>query len=59
MTGFGEGAMRPKLRLVAMLGALLAGLLVAGPAKAQKSGGVLQMLDFASPASMSIHEESR
>src|SRR5690348_17576657 len=30
----------------------------AAPALAQKSGGVLQMLDFASPASMSIHEES-
>src|SRR5579864_9052864 len=30
----------------------------AAPAAAQKSGGVLQMLDFASPASMSIHEES-
>ena len=28
------------------------------PAAAQKPGGVLQMLDFASPASMSIHEES-
>jgi len=31
---------------------------LAGPALAQKTGGVLQMLDFASPASMSIHEES-
>jgi peptide/nickel transport system substrate-binding protein len=30
----------------------------AAPAMAQKSGGILQMLDFASPASMSIHEES-
>ena len=28
------------------------------PAFAQKAGGILQMLDFASPASMSIHEES-
>jgi len=41
---------------------LTMGLLVlacgAGPALAQKSGGILQMLDFASPASMSIHEES-
>ena len=26
-------------------------------ARAQKSGGVLKMPDFASPASMSIHEE--
>jgi peptide/nickel transport system substrate-binding protein len=42
--------------------AILGGLMVAiggtGQAVAQKSGGVLQMLDFASPASMSIHEES-
>ena len=36
------------------------GLAVAlvGPALAQKPGGILQMPDFASPASMSIHEES-
>ena len=38
--------------------ALLMALGLAGPVMAQKSGGVLQMLDFASPASMSIHEES-
>jgi peptide/nickel transport system substrate-binding protein len=37
---------------------LLLGLAGAAPAVAQKSGGILQMLDFASPASMSIHEES-
>src|SRR5205085_7621779 len=30
----------------------------AAPAAAQQQGGILQMLDFASPASMSIHEES-
>ncbi len=40
----------------------LAGLLLAaaafGPAFAQKPGGVLQMPDFASPASMSLHEAS-
>src|SRR5438445_6911021 len=29
-----------------------------GPAFAQKPGGILQMPGFASPASMSIHEES-
>src|SRR6267378_6906618 len=36
------------------------GLAVAlvGPALAQTPGGILQMPDFASPASMSIHEES-
>jgi len=38
--------------------ALISGMLAASPAGAQKSGGILQMLDFASPASMSIHEES-
>lgn len=50
--------MRRRLRLVAMAGGGLAGLCLAGPGVAQKSGGILQMLDFASPASMSIHEES-
>src|ERR1700749_15209 len=39
------------------LGAAIA-VLAAQTAVAQKSGGILQMLDFASPASMSIHEES-
>jgi peptide/nickel transport system substrate-binding protein len=41
-----------------MVGAIL--LIAAGlaPALGQKPGGILQMLDFASPASMSIHEES-
>src|SRR6266852_2138158 len=38
--------------------ATLAALLVAPAALAQKSGGILQMPDFASPASMSMHEES-
>jgi peptide/nickel transport system substrate-binding protein len=36
----------------------LASVAGAGPALAQKHGGILQMMDFASPASMSIHEES-
>src|SRR6267154_5067704 len=35
-----------------------AALLAAPAASAQKSGGILQMPGFASPASMSIHEES-
>ena len=42
-----------------MLGAampLFAALLAAQPTSAQKPGGILQMLDLASPASMSIHE---
>ena len=37
---------------------LLTALSTAPAALAQKPGGILQMLDFASPASMSIHEES-
>ena len=46
------------LRSYVMAGALLAAALLAGPAFAQKPGGILQMPGFASPASMSIHEES-
>src|SRR5229473_860661 len=49
--------MTRKLRAVAAAGGLLVASLV-GPALAQKPGGILQMPDFASPASMSIHEES-
>ena len=45
-------------RLFAIIGGLLLALAGTPPALAQKSGGILQMLDFASPASMSIHEES-
>jgi len=37
---------------------LAAAFLLAFPATAQKAGGTLQMPNFASPASMSIHEES-
>src|SRR5215469_177301 len=40
------------------IGGLLLALAAVNPAAAQKTGGILQMLDFASPASMSIHEES-
>ena len=50
--------MTRRLRLIAAAGGLLAGLCITSPVLAQKAGGVLQMLDFASPASMSIHEES-
>jgi peptide/nickel transport system substrate-binding protein len=49
--------MTRKLRAVAAAGGLLVASLV-GPALAQKPGGILQIPDFASPASMSIHEES-
>ena len=44
--------------LLSFAAGLLAVLAGAAPAVAQKAGGLLQMLDFASPASMSIHEES-
>src|SRR5207302_6605442 len=49
-----------RLVLTAGLAALgsVAALVVGNTAAAQKSGGVLQMPGFASPASMSIHEES-
>jgi ABC-type transport system substrate-binding protein len=47
---------RFRLRLAAALIAVLLGLGPSG-ADAQKAGGVLRMPDFASPASMSIHEE--
>ena len=46
------------IRAVTVAAALAAGILGAPPATAQKSGGILQMAGFASPASMSIHEES-
>ncbi len=45
-------------RFFATLGFLLVMLASAGAAIAQKSGGILQMPGFTSPASMSIHEES-
>jgi peptide/nickel transport system substrate-binding protein len=46
-----------RLRSCLVAGALLAAL-VADAAFAQKSGGVLQMSHFDSPASMSMHEEA-
>ena len=42
----------------AAAGWLLGGLIGITPAFAQKSGGILQLPNFTSPASMSIHEES-
>ena len=39
-------------------GALLVAISAAGPASAQKQGGVLKLSHFDSPASMSILEES-
>jgi peptide/nickel transport system substrate-binding protein len=46
------------LRACLAAGGLLAASLAASTALAQKAGGILQMPGFASPASMSIHEES-
>src|SRR5512133_1643591 len=46
------------LRAVAAAGTLLGALFAADTAFAQKSGGVLKVYFFDSPASMSIHEES-
>ncbi len=43
-----------KLRVV--VAALVAAIAVAGPARAQKPGGVLREWLIDSPASMSIHE---
>jgi peptide/nickel transport system substrate-binding protein len=53
-----ETSMKQKLRGSVTASVLLAASLVSGAAFAQKTGGTLHMLDFASPASMSIHEES-
>ncbi len=50
--------MKGRTRNLAILGPLIAVIGVVGPALAQKPGGILQMPGFASPASMSIHEES-
>ena len=53
-----EEFMRGRRDLLGGVAGLFAVMAATGPAFAQKSGGILQMLDFASPASMSIHEES-
>src|SRR6266851_1636207 len=50
--------MTQAIRAVTVAAALAAVVLAAPAAFAQKSGGILQMPDFASPASMSMHEES-
>ena len=50
--------MGPRLRTVVASGLMIA-LTVAGPAGAQKLGGILQFPIFDNPASMSIHEELR
>src|SRR5215475_2438704 len=46
------------LRVYLAAGGLLVTLCAPGTPFAQKPGGILQMPDFSSPASMSMHEES-
>src|ERR1700723_1372683 len=53
----GRGSMRTLVKL-AVLAAVVAVLSLAGPAAAQKSGGVLKIYHRDSPASMSILEEA-
>jgi peptide/nickel transport system substrate-binding protein len=53
-----EAEMIRILRALATAGVLFGGLFAAEPALAQKSGGVLKVYFFDSPASMSIHEEA-
>src|SRR5258708_4183205 len=50
--------MKQHLEAFAVATSLLVALLAAGPAVAQKQGGILKMYSPDSPASMSIHEES-
>ncbi len=50
--------MTQAIRAITVAAALAAVVLAAPAASAQKSGGILQMPDFSSPASMSMHEES-
>src|SRR5690348_10990836 len=54
----GGREMRVKLSALALAGAMVTGLLSGGVALAQKSGGILRLSHFDSPASMSILEES-
>src|SRR5271157_5341567 len=54
----GGNPMVRRVRPYLMTSTLFAALLVIQPAFAQKPGGILHMPGFASPASMSIHEES-
>jgi peptide/nickel transport system substrate-binding protein len=50
--------MKPVFRAALVTAALLTATVGMGPARAEKSGGVLRMPIITSPASMSIHEES-
>src|SRR5438094_6307245 len=50
--------MKGYLRGLGMAGALAGAMVAADAARAQKSGGILKVYFFDSPASMSIHEEA-
>ena len=50
--------MKPYLGAIAIAVPILVASATAGPAAAQKSGGILKMYSPESPASMSIHEEA-
>src|SRR5437016_9527158 len=50
--------MTAKVPSVAVAAGLFFWIAIAGPSSAQKSGGILKVYFFDSPASMSIHEEA-
>jgi peptide/nickel transport system substrate-binding protein len=50
--------MKRDLRMLAAVGLFVLALVAASPTFSQKSGGILQMSHFDSPASMSMHEEA-
>src|SRR5205809_7957250 len=58
VVGTGRNRMRRKLRACIIISTLAAALGSGGGALAQKSGGVLRVQHWDSPASMSIHEEA-
>src|SRR5205809_6061878 len=58
VVGTGRNRMRRKLRACIIISTLAAALGSGGGAFAQKSGGVLRIQHWDSPASMSIHEEA-
>src|SRR5947207_3363560 len=53
-----DRAMRQELRAVVRMALAVLALAMPVPASAQKSGGILKVSHFDSPASMSLHEEA-
>src|SRR6266849_6024484 len=53
-----ETTMTAKLPILSAVAGLLFAAAIAGPASAQKPGGILKVYFFDSPSSMSIHEEA-